>query len=51
MQLDSYLERGPLMLMMPLQLHINNKSDYDDDLNKYKANRVDADQTAPIGIV
>ena len=25
-----YLERGPLMWMMPLHLHVNQKSDYDD---------------------
>ena len=31
MQLASYLERGPLIRMMPLHLHINQKSDYDDD--------------------
>ena len=31
MQLASYLERGPLMWMMPLDLHVNQKSDYDDD--------------------
>ena len=31
MQLASYLERGPLMWMMPLHLHVNQKSDYDDD--------------------
>ena len=30
-QLASYLERGPLMWMMPLHLHVNQKSDYDDD--------------------
>ena len=24
-------ERGPLMWMMPLHLHVNQKSDYDDD--------------------
>ena len=31
MQLASYLERGPLMwMMMPLPLHVNQKSDYDD---------------------
>ena len=29
-QLASYLERGPLMWMMPLHLHVNQKSDYDD---------------------
>ena len=28
-QLASYLERGPLMWMMPLHLHINQNSDYD----------------------
>ena len=31
MQLASYPERGPLMGMMPLHLHVNQKSDYDDD--------------------
>ena len=30
-QLASYLERGPLMWIMPLHLHINQKSDYDYD--------------------
>ena len=29
MQLASYLEGGPLMWMMPLHLHVNQKSDYD----------------------
>ena len=29
-QLASYLESGPLMWMMPLHLHINQKSGYDD---------------------
>ena len=29
-QLASYLERGPLMWMTPLHLHVNQKSDYDD---------------------
>ena len=29
-QLASYLERGPLMWMMPLHLHVNQKSDHDD---------------------
>ena len=29
-QLASYLERGPLMWMMPLHLHVDKKSDYDD---------------------
>ena len=28
-QLASYLERGPLMWMMPLHLHVNQKSNYD----------------------
>ena len=32
MQLASYLEGGPLMCMMPLPLHINQKSNYDDDM-------------------
>ena len=32
MQLASYLERGPLMWMMSLHLHVNQKSDYDDDM-------------------
>ena len=27
-QLASYLERGPLMCMMPLHLYVNQKSDY-----------------------
>ena len=27
----SYPERGPLMWIMPLHLHVNQKSDYDDD--------------------
>ena len=30
-QLASYLERGPLIWMIPLHLHVNQKSDYDDD--------------------
>ena len=30
-QLASYLEGGPLMWMMPLHLHVNKKTDYDDD--------------------
>ena len=30
-QLASYLERGPMMWMMPLHQHVNQKSDYDDD--------------------
>ena len=32
-QQASYLERGPLMWMLPLYLHINQKSDDDDDDN------------------
>ena len=32
MQLASYLERGPMMWMMPLHLHVNQKSVYDDDM-------------------
>ena len=45
MQLASYLERGPLMWMMPLHLHVNQKSDYDDDddINSF-VNSVDQDQ-------
>ena len=33
----SYLERGPMMWMMPLHLHVNQKSDYDiyDDVFDY----------------
>ena len=31
-QLASYLEGDPLMWMIPLHLHINQKSDYDDDV-------------------
>ena len=37
-QLASYLEGGPLMWMMPLHLHVNQKSDYDMiwwDLHKF----------------
>ena len=30
MQLASYLEGGSLMWMMPLHLHVSQKSDYDD---------------------
>ena len=30
-QQASYLEGGPLMWMLPLHLHVNKKSDYDDD--------------------
>ena len=30
-QLASYMDRGPLMWMMPLHLHVNQKSDYDYD--------------------
>ena len=30
-QLASYLERGPLMRKMPLHLHVNQKSDNDDE--------------------
>ena len=29
-QQASYLEGGPLMWMLPLYLHVNQKSDYDD---------------------
>ena len=29
MQLASYLEGGPLMWMMPMHLHVSQKSDYD----------------------
>ena len=32
-QQASYLEGGPLVWMLPLYLHINQKSDYDDDMN------------------
>ena len=28
-QLANYLERGPLIWMMPLHLHVNQKSEYD----------------------
>ena len=31
MQQASYLEGGPLMWMLPLYMHVNKKSDYDDD--------------------
>ena len=30
-QLACYLDRAPLLWMMPLHLHVNKKSDYDDD--------------------
>ena len=30
-QVASYLERSPLIGMMPLHLHVNRKSDYDDN--------------------
>ena len=30
MQQASYLEGGPLVWMLPLYLHVNQKSDYDD---------------------
>ena len=36
--------RGPLMWMMPLHLHVNQKSDY--DMMMMIANRVDTDQAA-----
>ena len=32
MQQASFLEGGSLMWMLPLYLHINQKSDYDDDM-------------------
>ena len=32
LQQPSYLEGGPLMWMLPLYLHVNQKSDYDDDV-------------------
>ena len=31
MQQANYLEEGPLIWMLPLNLHVNQKSDYDDD--------------------
>ena len=34
-QQASYLEGGPLMWMLPLYLHVNQKSDYDDDDMRY----------------
>ena len=34
LQLASYLERGPLLWMMPLHLHVNQKSEYDEDMMK-----------------
>ena len=33
MQQASYLEGGPLVWMLPLYLHVNQKSDYDDMMN------------------
>ena len=56
----SYLEGGPLIWMLPLYLHVNQKSDYDDDMKVpgyflvllcfieipvLHANSVDPDQT------
>ena len=35
-QQASYLEGGPLMWMVPLYMHVNQKSDYDDDDIWYK---------------
>ena len=35
-QQASYLEGGPLMWMLPLYLHVNQKSDYDDDDTMFK---------------
>ena len=35
MQLASNLEGGPLMWVMPLQLHVNQKSDYDDNYSQH----------------
>ena len=35
----SFLEGGPLMWMMPMHLHINQKSDYDDDNDKRSENQ------------
>ena len=37
--LASYLERGPLMWMMPLHLHVNKKSDYDDMIREVKTSK------------
>ena len=34
LQQASYLEGGPLMWMLPMFLHVNQKSDYDDGKNK-----------------
>ena len=34
-QLASYLEGGPLMWMMPMHLHGNQKSDYDSDSRRF----------------
>ena len=34
-QQASYLEGGPLMWMLPLYLHVNQKSDYDDMMTIY----------------
>ena len=50
MQLASNLEGGPLMWLMPLDLHVNQKSDYDDDdlmpAKNDLTNSADPDQTA-----
>ena len=39
-QIFNYLEGGPLVWMLPLYLHINQKSDYDDDdmMMMYRSN-------------
>ena len=34
-QQANYLEGGPLMCMLPLYLHVNQKSDYDDMMISY----------------
>ena len=36
----SYLEGGPLMWMLPLYLHVNQKSDYDDIIYKYNTKEI-----------
>ena len=36
-QQASYLEGGPLMWMLPLYLHVNQKSNYDDGMHVFTA--------------
>ena len=46
-QQASYLERGPLMWMLPLYLHVNQKSDYDDICSLETLKNVNGKQCRP----